>query len=39
MKRWLGHQLSHLALGVLLFLAGVVFQKLHEYHHREADKI
>lgn len=30
----LRHQLDHLSLGVALFLAGALFERLHEYHHQ-----
>lgn len=31
--KWLRHQLDHLALGVLVFAAGVMYGRTHEYHH------
>lgn len=28
------HQFYHVLLGALVFCAGAVFEKLHNYHHR-----
>lgn len=33
LKRNLQHQVDHLLLGACLFLAGVLFQRLHSHHH------
>lgn len=33
MKARLMHQVEHLLIGGLLFLTGVLFEKLHRYHH------
>lgn len=35
MRGRLQHQLEHLAIGGLLFLTGVLFQRLHTQHHKE----
>lgn len=33
MKKWIKHELLHAALGICVFLAGIIFNKLHNEHH------
>lgn len=32
MKKWIEHQLLHLAMAACLFLAGIIFKSLHDRH-------